>query len=105
MRMGSSDAALNRSAPVPGRSNVNSYSALTISWRLAVRELLRPGTSALLLLVALVTFATGCVSKSTAEARMRMAYLAGQHDAMARMQQQHAEGGNVTFNGPFNNPV
>jgi len=61
--------------------------------------------STLVSLTALVLLATGCVSKSTAEARVHMAYLAGQNDAMARMQQQHAEGGSVTFNGPFNNPI
>jgi hypothetical protein len=33
---------------------------------------------------------TGCVTKATADARARDAYLAGQRDGMAKMQQQQA---------------
>jgi hypothetical protein len=59
----------------------------------------------LLLLAVFAGGASGCVSKSKAQTQARLAYLAGQHDAITRMQQQHAEGGSVTFNGPFNNPT
>jgi hypothetical protein len=64
------------------------------------------GTLAGLLLAAILAAGvTGCVLKSTAQAQARVAYLAGQHDAIARMEQQHAQGGSVTFTGPFNNRV
>jgi hypothetical protein len=60
---------------------------------------------ALLLFAVAAGSVSGCVSKSTAQAQARAAYFAGQRDAIAKMQQQHAEGGSVTFTGPVNNPV
>ncbi|MBC8097396.1 MAG: hypothetical protein H7Y43_16445 [Akkermansiaceae bacterium] len=62
------------------------------------------------LLVALSL--TGCMSKSQAQAQARLAYLAGQRDAVAELNQNqnpvappdHAPS-NITFIGPFENPV
>jgi hypothetical protein len=56
------------------------------------------------LLLPFVLLATGCVSKSKAEAQARMAYLAGQQAAYAQMQQQ-ARNPSVTFVGPVQNPT
>lgn len=47
---------------------------------------------------------SGCVSKSAAQAQARIAYLAGQRDALMRMQEQQRNP-SVTFIGPLNNPV
>lgn len=47
----------------------------------------------------------GCVTKSEADARARMAYIAGQQAAMMQMQAQQARGPSVTFVGPVRNPV
>jgi hypothetical protein len=44
----------------------------------------------------------GCVPKSKAEAQARMAYLAGQRDALMQFQQHSSEPG-VSFVGPVNN--
>jgi len=51
--------------------------------------------------------AGGCVSKSNADARARAAYMAGQQEAMARMQQvqPQAQGPSVTINGEVRNRV
>lgn len=54
----------------------------------------------------ILVFATGCVSKSTAQARAREAYLAGQRDAMASvLEQKSGQTNSVTFIGPVNHPV
>jgi hypothetical protein len=57
----------------------------------------------LLLAVALA----GCVSKSKADARARAAFMAGQQQAVARMQQVQAQtqGPSVTVNGEVRNRV
>jgi hypothetical protein len=47
----------------------------------------------------------GCVSKSTAQSQARLAYLAGQRDAIAQMNQQSSQVGNVTFIGPVKNAI
>ena len=48
----------------------------------------------------------GCVTKAKAKAQARAAYLAGQQDAMARMQQQTAvQGPSISVRGPVRNPV
>jgi hypothetical protein len=55
-------------------------------------------------LLALVAVGLGgCVSKSKADAQARAAYLAGQQEAAARMQQ--AQGSSVTINGEVRNHV
>jgi hypothetical protein len=53
----------------------------------------------------LVLLLGGCVSKSQADAQARMAYLAGQRDALMQLQQQSHHGPSVTFIGPVNNHV
>jgi hypothetical protein len=49
----------------------------------------------------------GCVSKSKADARMRAAFMAGQQQAVARMQQAQTQGQGpcVTVNGEVRNRV
>jgi hypothetical protein len=56
------------------------------------------------LLAATVLALTGCTLKSTANEQVRLAYMAGQRDALAQMQGQ-SRGGSVTFVGPVNNRV
>jgi hypothetical protein len=57
-------------------------------------------------LLLLVFALSGCVSKSKANAQARAAYIAGQQQAMARMQQAQAGGGPcVTVNGEVRNRV
>jgi hypothetical protein len=58
----------------------------------------------IILLMSAVLALNGCVSKSKALEQARMAYLAGQRDALAQMQKQPGEG-SVTFVGPVNNRV
>jgi hypothetical protein len=53
----------------------------------------------------LAVLAGGCVTKSSADAQARMAYLAGQQAAFMQMQQQQAHGPGVTVMGPVQNPV
>jgi hypothetical protein len=57
-------------------------------------------------LLLAVTFA-GCVSKSKAEAERRKAYIAGQQQAIARVQQMQTQGQGpcVTVNGEVRNHV
>jgi hypothetical protein len=59
--------------------------------------------------LSLLTLAfAGCVSKSTAQARERAAYLRGQQEAAVRMQQQmqtQGQGPSVTVNGDVRNRV
>jgi len=59
-----------------------------------------------LLLLAAIAFG-GCVSKSKAKAQAQAAYLAGQQQAIARMQQLQAQGQGpcVTVNGEVRNRV
>jgi hypothetical protein len=59
------------------------------------------GISTIFLLV------NGCVTKAQADAKARMAFLAGQQQATMRMQQmqQQARGPSVTFVGPVQNFV
>jgi hypothetical protein len=58
------------------------------------------------LLLLAVVFG-GCVTKSKANAQARAAYLAGQQEALMRMQrsQPQSQGPIVTFNGDVRNPV
>ena len=58
------------------------------------------------LVLAAVAFG-GCVSKSKADAKAREAFLAGQQQAMARMQQTQlqTQGPSVTVNGEVRNHV
>ncbi len=60
------------------------------------------------LLVLLVPLA-GCVTKSQANARARLAFLEGQNQALMRMQQNapvpQSSGPGVTFIGPVQNPA
>ena len=60
------------------------------------------------LLVLLVPLA-GCVTKSQADARARLAFLEGQNQALMRMQQNapvpQSSGPGVTFIGPVQNPA
>ena len=54
----------------------------------------------------LITIAlSGCVSKSKADARARAAFMAGQQQAMVRMQQIQGQGASVTVNGEVRNRV
>lgn len=66
--------------------------------------LLLPRLCVLLLLVVPVG---GCVSRNRAEAKARSAFIAGQQEAMARMQQNQAlaQGPSVTINGEVRNRV
>ena len=57
------------------------------------------------LVVSLALGFSGCVSKSKADAQARMAYLAGQRDALMQLQQQQHHGPTVTFLGTVTNPV
>ena len=67
--------------------------------------------SVLFLLIAPL-YVSGCVSKAKAQAQARAAYLAGQRDALAQMN-QHQPGAssvtnelaNVSFIGPVENPT
>jgi len=54
-------------------------------------------------LIVLPILAAGCVSKATAEARARSAFLSGQQQALERMQQNQARGPSVTFLGEVKN--
>ena len=57
--------------------------------------------------VLLAVVLAGCVSKSKANAQARAAYVAGQQDAMRRMQQAQvqSQGPSVTVNGDVRNHV
>ena len=55
--------------------------------------------------LSLLLLMSGCVTKSKADAQARMAYLAGQRDAMMQLQRQGHRGPVVTFIGPVNNPM
>ncbi len=55
--------------------------------------------------LSLAFLISGCVSKSKADAQARLAYIAGQRDAMMQMQRQGHRGPVVNFIGPVNNPV
>ena len=61
-----------------------------------------PGLCVLVLLA--VAFA-GCVSKSKADARARAAFIAGQQQAVVRMQQVQGQGPSVTINGEVRNRI
>jgi hypothetical protein len=56
---------------------------------------------ALLLCAALA----GCVTKARAKAEARKAYIAGQQEAMMRLQQIQAQAPSVRINGPVGKPV
>jgi len=56
-------------------------------------------------MACLALMADGCVSKSTAEAQSRAAFIAGQEQAMERMRQEQAQGPIVTFVGPVRNTL
>ena len=71
-----------------------------IWWRVARK--LGLGT---VVLVATALAATGCVTKATAHAQARAAYLAGQQEAITRMQQAQAGGANVHINGQVHIPI
>jgi len=63
--------------------------------------------SAFVISYSSLIFTSGCVSKATAKAQAQTAFLAGQNQAMMRMQQQQlqqARGATVSFVGPFTNP-
>ncbi|HLP78950.1 MAG TPA: hypothetical protein VK327_18775 [Candidatus Paceibacterota bacterium] len=78
-----------------------------------VRGLLAAGALVLLLTLLFAAAFTGCVSKKEAQAQARMAYLAGQRDAIAKLnegknptiQPDASQSSNVTFVGPVENPV
>jgi hypothetical protein len=57
----------------------------------------------LALAAAIAVVQCGCVSKSTADAQARAAYLAGRQEAMAQWQQE-TRGPGVMFVGPVNHP-
>ena len=61
------------------------------------------GTLLAVLGVALVS--AGCVTKSQAQAQARAAYLAGQQEAMTRLQQAQAGGTNIRINGAVRIPI
>lgn len=56
-----------------------------------------------LAVLALPPLVSGCVSKATAQAQARAAYLQGQQEALERMQQTQARGPTVTFIGEVRN--
>ncbi len=57
------------------------------------------------LALSLCAALAGCVTKAQAKAQARAAYLAGQQEAMTRLQQIQAQGPSVRINGPVRNPV
>ena len=59
----------------------------------------------LIALALFCAFVTGCVSKSKADAQARTAFLAGQQQAIMRMQQAQIQGPSVTMRGQVRNPV
>ena len=61
-----------------------------------------PFHAGVVLLLAGLLFA-GCVSKAKANVQAREAFLAGQQQAMARMQQVQTQGPQVTLVGPVKN--
>jgi hypothetical protein len=64
------------------------------------------GTFAGICGLLLITIAlSGCVSKSKADARARAAFIAGQQQAVVRMQQIQGQGSSVTVNGEVRNRV
>jgi hypothetical protein len=64
------------------------------------------GTFAGVCALLLITIAlSGCVSKSKADARARAAFMAGQQQAVVRMQQIQGQGSSVTVNGDVRNRV
>jgi hypothetical protein len=56
-------------------------------------------------LFVLLPLVSGCVSKATAQAQARAAYLQGQQQALERMQQTQARGPTVTFIGEVRNQL
>ena len=70
-------------------------------------ELVRFGACVVCVASLLAVAAGGCVSKSKARAQARAAYLAGQQEAMVRMQQAQAQGQgpSVTINGEVRNRI
>jgi len=54
---------------------------------------------------ALAATVTGCVSKAKAQAQARAAYIAGQQEAMTRMQQAQGGGATVRINGKVQIPI
>ena len=58
-----------------------------------------------LTVIALLPLVSGCVSKATAQAQARAAYLQGQQQALERMQQTQAHGPTVTFIGEVRNQL
>ena len=56
-------------------------------------------------LCCLLWMLAGCVSKSKADARARAAFIAGQQQALTRMQQTQLQGPSVTLNGEVRNRV
>jgi hypothetical protein len=62
-------------------------------------------TIALAFVLLLAAVLGGCVSRSKAQAQARLAYLAGQRDARAQMEQEKARGPGVTFLGPVRSPL
>ena len=74
--------------------------------RLGVCRIFFGGLNALTLSVlALLPPVSGCVSKATAQAQARAAYLQGQQQALERMQQSQARGPTVTFIGEVRNQL
>lgn len=67
----------------------------------------RIGISGIYVLLLVAAPLAGCVSKSKAKAQERAAYLRGQQEAVARMQQLQvqAQGPYVTINGEVHNHV
>jgi hypothetical protein len=84
-------------SPAPGASRPRSSRC----GRIARPTILVTGLCCFLALLA--TASWGCVSKRKAEAKARAAFLAGQQDAIARM--QRAQGPSVTINGEVRNHV
>jgi molybdopterin converting factor small subunit len=58
-----------------------------------------------LVLPLCAALSSGCVTKGQAKAQAREAYLAGQREAMARIQELQAQWPSVRINGPVRNPV
>jgi hypothetical protein len=63
----------------------------------------RPALLPTLGLAAVLGIASGCVSKSKAQAEARAAYIAGQQQGMMMRSMQAATGQSVTIVGPVNN--
>jgi hypothetical protein len=93
-----------------GTMNCNAVVHASSLWGCRLQECSRKGSlrvaaGAVIVLSSLAASLNGCVTKSQADAQVRMAYLAGRQSALIEMQQQQARGPTVTVLGLVQNPL